>query len=53
MVHIREHYGSWQRLIRVKDHPTLVKQFNWAKSEQKDFKKILFSEFNFIYAQKK
>ena len=34
MAHIREHYGSYQCLIRIKGHPTLAKSFK-SKTEAK------------------
>ena len=34
MAHIREHYGSYQCLIRIKGHPTLAKSFK-SKTDAK------------------
>ena len=34
MAYVREHYGSWQALIRIKNHPTLAKCFQ-SKTDAK------------------
>ena len=34
MAYVRKHYGSWQSLIRIRNHPTLAKSFK-SKTDAK------------------